>query len=552
MLTAALVAAVFIFVLAVRPPSGQRTTGSVPDNVRERTVVGAFHVHSTRSDGVADVDAIASAAARAGLRFVIFTDHGDATRQPEPPRYLHGVLAIDAVEISTNGGHYVALDMPASPYPLGGDAAAVVEDVRRLGGFGIVAHPDSPKDELRWARPELPTDGIEWLNLDSAWRDESRTALARVVFGYFLRQSAALASILDRPSTALDMWQHQASSRPVVALAGHDAHGGISEGGRRGARAVLNIPSYEASFESFAIRVLLTSAPMGDAHIDGRAVIDALRRGRVFTAIDAIATPAFVDFQMSSASEGKTMSMGESAVFAPGYRVTVRSMVPPGGEVVLLRGSEEIARSGGSSLDAAIDRPGVYRVEVRRPDEGAPWLLTNPIYLTPLEAAAAPPEREYVQVLALSGPAVVEKDPDSRATVSASGNRLLVEYSLRPGARASQYIAVAIPVPPNAPPAAALMFTARGSKPMRISVQARFNDLPAPGASARWVSSVYVSPEARRMVVPFDRFVSVDGVALRPPFTAASSVLFVVDLTNALPGDAGSFELTDVSFAAVR
>ena len=40
--------------------------------------------------------------------------------------------------------------MPAAPYPLGGEPRDVVDDVRRLGGFGIVAHPDSPKPELRW------------------------------------------------------------------------------------------------------------------------------------------------------------------------------------------------------------------------------------------------------------------------------------------------------------------------------------------------------------------------------------------------------------------
>ena len=60
--------------------------------------------------------------------------------------------------------------MPASPYPLGGEARDVVEDVRRLGGFGIVAHPDSPKPELRWREWTAPFDGIELLNPDTSWR----------------------------------------------------------------------------------------------------------------------------------------------------------------------------------------------------------------------------------------------------------------------------------------------------------------------------------------------------------------------------------------------
>ena len=91
-----------------------------PDDWSPPTARGVFHVHSDRSDGSAAVRDIAAAAARAGLQFVIFTDHGDGTRAPDPPIYESGVLCIDAVEISTSGGHYIALGLPVSPYPLGG------------------------------------------------------------------------------------------------------------------------------------------------------------------------------------------------------------------------------------------------------------------------------------------------------------------------------------------------------------------------------------------------------------------------------------------------
>ena len=64
-----------------------------------------IHVHTNRSDGLSPPDQVAAAAARAGLKFLIFTDHGDATRAPDPPSYRSGVLCLDGVEISTNGGH---------------------------------------------------------------------------------------------------------------------------------------------------------------------------------------------------------------------------------------------------------------------------------------------------------------------------------------------------------------------------------------------------------------------------------------------------------------
>ena len=152
-MTAALVAAVAVCVgitLPPRPiPLGASDDGTVP---------GIIHVHTSRSDGLSGPDEIAAAAARAGLKFLVFTDHGDATRRPDPPQYRSGVLCLDGVEISTSGGHYVAIDMPASPYPLAGEARDVVEDVRRLGGFGIAAHPDSSKPELRFASPPYSED----------------------------------------------------------------------------------------------------------------------------------------------------------------------------------------------------------------------------------------------------------------------------------------------------------------------------------------------------------------------------------------------------------
>src|SRR5689334_2812532 len=131
LVTAALLVAVIFFLLLTLPPRPVRmASGADPDRA-QRTIAGAYHIHSNRSDGAAGKDAIAAAAERAGLKFIILTDHGDGTRPPDPPAYLHNVLCLDGVEISTNGGHYVALDMPPAPYPLGGEPVAVVEDVKR-------------------------------------------------------------------------------------------------------------------------------------------------------------------------------------------------------------------------------------------------------------------------------------------------------------------------------------------------------------------------------------------------------------------------------------
>src|SRR5207248_8917769 len=191
---------------------------------------GILHVHTSRSDGSRSPDDIAAAAARAGLKFVVFTDHGDGTRAPDAPAYRSGVLCLDAVEISTAGGHYIALDMPAAPYPLAGDPRDVVDDVRRLGGFGIVAHPDSPKVELRWTAWNAPFDGVEWINPDTSWRVHaaagwgSRFKLLEALLHYPIRPVETLASLLTGFPDTMAHWNALASQRSIVGIAGVDAH----------------------------------------------------------------------------------------------------------------------------------------------------------------------------------------------------------------------------------------------------------------------------------------------------------------------------------------
>src|SRR5436309_12998804 len=111
------IACVLAFTLVV-PPAPERLDTQGWSDLAARTAPGAYHIHTARSDGVGDKRDVARAAARAGLTFVILTNHGDATRPPDPPAYLEGVLCLDAVEISTDDGHYVAIDMPRAPYPL--------------------------------------------------------------------------------------------------------------------------------------------------------------------------------------------------------------------------------------------------------------------------------------------------------------------------------------------------------------------------------------------------------------------------------------------------
>jgi hypothetical protein len=547
-LTAAIVAAVVLLLLITRPPAPAVTTGAAPADIGQRTIAGAYHVHTTASDGTGTREAIARAAADAGLRFVVFTDHGDGTRVPTPPQYIGTVLCLDGIEISTNGGHYVALDMRTSPFPLGGEPSAVVEDVRRLGGFGIAAHPGSLKEGLAWRDWSLTFDGLEWLSADSEWRDEPRRALTRAALYYPFRPAGALATLLDRPVTLLSRWDSLSSVRPVVGLAAHDAHGGLMarDDGAPERPLVGSIPSYRASFRTFAVRAVLPAALTGVAADDGRAVLDAIRRGRVFTAIDAIATPAWLDFRADRADT--PAMMGDALVFEPDVRLSVRTGLPPGGLLVMVCGGKAVAESSTGGMSLPVSSPGACRPEVRMPgapgDPPVPWLVGNPIYLLPAVAEPVGAEPLVETALALTDADwLVEKDPASTMTILRNAGGFVAEYQLGDGRRASQYVATVAGLQPPLPPFERLLFTTSAAAPMRLSVQLRF------AGGERWVHSVYVEPDPRRVSLRVADFMPVDRTSTAPPdFRQASSLLFVVDLTNANLGTAGKIEISDVAF----
>ena len=539
---AAVLAAVFLYVLATLPPRPQRAPDGVQQDVVRRTIAGAYHVHSTVSDGSATRDAVAAAAAQAGLQFVVFTDHGDGMRVPDPPRYAHGVLCLDAVEISTNGGHYVALDMRRAEYPLGGDASAVVEDVRRLGGFGIAAHPYSNKLELAWTDWNAPVDGLEWLNADSEWRDESGWQLARLPLYILVRPGPALASILDRPATAISRWDDLAARRPLVALAAHDAHGGMGSDAFR----IPLLPSYESSFRTFAIRAIVATPLTGSANDDARVLIDAIRRGRVFTAIDSIATPAYLQFSASLDSDDA--EMGDSLPFQSGIELVARASVPPGAALVLICGGEEVAQASGGELRYRPTGATACRPEVRVPGSPGtppiPWIAGNAIHLlTPLfEPIGREPLFEIVRQVNES-PWVIEKDVGSQGSLTPIDNGWSLQYRLKEGSRTSQYVAAAAALDPPTPEFDRILFTAESQAPARVSVQLRFQN------GQRWVRSFYVETDPRRVIVPLEELVAADAPSAKPDFRQATSLLFVVDLTNTLPGSEGWVTISDVSFA---
>jgi len=565
--TAAILAAVVVWVLLTLPPKHAALAPS-----GDGTVAGILHVHTNRSDGLGTPEEVAAAAARAGLKFLVFTDHGDATRRSDPPAYRAGVLCLDGVEISTTGGHYIAIDMPASPYPLAGEPRDVVQDVRRLGGFGIVAHPDSPKPQLHWGDWTVPFDGVELLNLDTSWRVlaaepgwASKRRLVTGLLDYPLRPPEAIARLIQ-PTAALEQWETVTRQRRVVTIAGADAHARLAPPSvePRDGRFVLPLPSYEASFRAISVHVRTEQPFTGAAAGDAALLTRAIRNGHLYTAVDGIASPP--SFELTATNARGTVREGDVlGVGGPGDPVLlrVRSNAPADFTTIVHDGPRILAsvRDTQDLVVHAGTGPAVYWTEIVAPGGSPPvtWIRSNPIYVRGVDAKVADAPgvetRGMETKITFDGPNAsqwsVEHDPQSLGAFEVlpgpGGSELRYRFGLAPGPSIGQYTSLVLPLPGGVHAFDAVGFTIRGEKPMRISLQIRDT------TADRWQRSVYLDAASHERTVAFDDFVPVGSTHVPKAVKAdIRSVMFVVDTINTKPGTSGRIWIGDprlVTFA---
>ena len=534
--------------------------------VDDGTVPGILHIHTNRSDGGASPDEIAAAAARAGLKFIVFTDHGDGTRRPDPPAYRSGVLCVDAVEISTTAGHYVALGMPVAPYPLGGEPRDVVEDVRRLGGFGIAAHPGSPKDGLRWGDWSARVDGIEIINPDTSWRARmlepgvrGKFRLLTALGTYPLRPEETIADLLGEPSELLDRWDMLTPRGAIVGIAGVDAHAKLSpfdlDPGDN--RYALPFPGYETVFRTISVHVTPDRPLTGDAVSDAESLLGAMREGRLYTTVEAIASPASFEFDASSGT-GTANQGGELPSSDGTMTLHVKSNAPASFATTVWHGRRALATRRESDFTVtAPAAPGAYRVEIRAADRtGDPlWIVSNPIYVHGLAALEEDPSAASLTDGTPLFPAEafgwsVEHDPASTADLEVvsgqTGAEMHFRYTL--GLDSAVRPAVAIAAPPAAiPPNNRVVLTIRSEHPMRVAVQLRGGS--DPGREERWQRSVYVDQQERQIIVDFGEMIPVGPArTAHPPLDQTPSVVLMVDTTHAKPGSSGQVWIKRVVF----
>lgn len=331
-------------------------------------VRGAYHVHTTRSDGQGSAKEVARAAREAGLHFVVLTDHNDFS--PPGPEWVEGVLMIPGVEISTPAGHLAAFGMQR---PLEGMSAWMppgdaVRAVAAAGGTSVLAHPVQERNPWKDAESAREVPGFELYSADTFFRLALDSPVSRLLpaVGAYLGNPGHGVMLLAAPSPAPgERLMELTRERPRLAFCAHDAHG---------------LPSYLAVFESMAMYLPPEEVPLPlpkDAAEAAARVTRALGSGRAVCAFRALGEPG--GFALEGLS-GEARVGDVLRVVLPG--------IPEEGSVRVEVWGEGRLQPDGKSVE--LTGEGVVRVEVwaRAPGrffgtEWRPWIVPSPIRVMP-------------------------------------------------------------------------------------------------------------------------------------------------------------------------
>ena len=358
---------------------GLPSSASAPGATGYHERVANLHVHSTYSDGTADHEQLARHARAAGIDALLCADHNSWPKQEEGWR--KGCLILVGEEIHAPSrpleNHLLVFGADAPMAPHAEDTQRLLDAVREHGGLAFLAHPYersgayANEPEINWVRWDVTGYwGIELWNYMSEWKSYART------LGSSLAAILAPRRFIHGPyPETLRRWHTLQEGRPMVAIAGSDAHGGRYGWGP----FRLRVLPYGHLMRALNTHLLVTGNWSGDAAQDAHLVYEALRRGRAFLGYDGLAPTAGFGYVATSGSRHATM--GET--LSIDGEVRLQAHTPKRALLRLYRNGQELAETRGRWLALTVQQEGRYHIEASRRVAGAwrHWIITNPIRL---------------------------------------------------------------------------------------------------------------------------------------------------------------------------
>ena len=427
----------------------------------------------------------------------------------------------------------------ASPYPLAGERAtsSKTSTGSAAGRSSRIRIRRSPT--CAGAAGGDALDGIEWLNVDSEWRDETVVAPARRRrrARWCRRRSDRLAVRAAR--STLQRWDARCPRACRVRLAAVDAHARIGWARRRGAArrdARSRCPRYETMFRTV------------DAGGGARRAADR-RRGRRRRARARRARARPIVLGRARARRAGALAVHRAEPRRQPSRWAARRVRPERRADVRARACPSARRARRAAARRPRSRAGRGSVEHRRtptpaciaskriarPRRRRGWCRIRSSSAPPTRRQRSPRPARRRRVAAVRARDRCRRVERSSTTPRSIGDgarrrrRAAVRLRLGAGAPAGQYVALATSRDASTTASIASSSPRRADRPMRLSVQVR---LPRRHGRRSAGASVYVDDTPRPITRAAQRISSrpIATTTRRPDRRAACrALLFVVD-----------------------
>ena len=347
-------------------------------NNKYYTYKGAIHIHTKLSDGTGDLRTVVRAAKKAGLDWIIITDHNHYDNEEG---IFDGIYVIKGQEISPYSyNHYLTFGVNETIEPED-NPQNYVNKVRKLGGFGFAAHPDEgmnidengkicPRKNshncIPWTDKNVIPDGIEIWNWFSNWADNlDDSSLIKLAKAYIHKHK-----FVKNPSRlTLDWWDklNCESENIVPAIGGVDAHA------LKYYRYIVPVTvfPYETCFKTITNVIYMSKELSEDFSVAKQQILNAIRNGNntiinrhIYKNIPDI----FVTNSKSTYFYGENIELSEHCCLHFESNEVLKTC--------LIYNGQEIEKYTSDKFIHPITKSGKYRLEVYYKDRG--FLYTNP------------------------------------------------------------------------------------------------------------------------------------------------------------------------------
>lgn len=342
--------------------------------------VGNVHIHSHYSDGTGSIREIADKAGRAGLNFIIITDHENLKGLKKGEEGYYGkVLVLIGMEINDTCCHYLALNIDKEVENDIHTPQNVIDAVNKQGGIGIIAHPfekGSPFYEdgitYNWNKWDVSNfQGIEIWNWVSGWKDNIDSIIKGIFLLFF--PGFCITGPNRKALSKLDFFQLE--GKRIAAFGGSDAH---NIKFRLGFIPVV-VGSYLRAFRSVNMHILLENRLSGDLEKDKIIIYNALLKGKSWVADDHWRNSRGFSFKLIY--KDKEWTIGDEIKYDKGMYIKV--FTPVKSRVRLIYNGNIAAVSKGREHVFKDIGKGIYRIEADYSCWGRyfPWICSNSIFL---------------------------------------------------------------------------------------------------------------------------------------------------------------------------